>query len=290
MRILKTIFIIVIFAVLTATTQAQKFMVAVLPTPVLNTSDFHSVFGGESGMDVKRDNQGLIRELEFIALPNTLFEIVDEIPMDGYNIYKITTTDYPYNSSELFIDSRFVKSPGTEAFDRSVNMPTKSDIIAKLNELDGYQYMWGGNYAYGITQLMEYYPPSAEIADGYLEKTWCLEGVDCSGLIYQATNGSTPRNTSSLVYYGNPVEIESKTPEEIAALVEPLDFIVWKGHLIIVLDKNTVIESSNPEGVHKTNLLDRLYSVMESRTPVNDYDVDYGGSKFVIRRWIESEN
>lgn len=269
---------------------SQDFVVAVLPTPVLNTSDFHSVFGGVSGMDVKRDNQGLIRELEFIALPGTLFRIYEEYPEDGYSIYKITTNDYPYTSSELFIDSRFVTTTHSDSEDRVKSVPKKEAILAQLNAMNGYQYMWGGNYAEGISELLEFYSPSSELNDESLKRTWSLEGVDCSGLIYQATDGTTPRNTSSLVYFGKPVDIEAKTPEEIAALVKPLDFIVWKGHLIIVYDENTVIESSNPEGVHKTNLIERLYSVMESRTPVNNYDSEYGGSKFVIRRWLESDN
>jgi ABC-type cobalamin/Fe3+-siderophores transport system ATPase subunit len=89
------------------------------------------------------------------------------------------------------------------------------------------------------------------------------------------------------VYYGDAIDIEGKTPEEIANVIEPLDFIVWKGHLIIAIENGEVIESSNPEGVHKTQLIERLYSVMESRTPVNDYNVELDSPKFVVRRWIK---
>ncbi len=287
MRILRPFFIIVLTLILTSFLQAQNFVVSVLPTPVLNTPDFHSVFGGKSGMEVKRDKQGLIRELEFIGLPGTLFRVHEEYPQNGYSIYKITTNDYPYTSSELFIDSRFVTTSHSGSEDRVKSVPKKEAILTSLNQMNGYQYMWGGNYADGISEMLEFYSPASELSDDFLKRTWCLEGVDCSGLIYQATDGTTPRNTSSLVYFGNPVDIESKTPEEIALVVEPLDFIVWKGHLIIVYDESTVIESSNPEGVHKSNLLDRLYEVMETRTPVNNYDVAYEGRKFVIRRWIK---
>lgn len=291
MRTLKFGLILVVFSYFLTTlsyaqNEPQKYVIAVIPTPVLNTTDFASVFGGESGMEVKRDNQGLIRELEFIALPNTLFKVHEEIPYTDYSIYRITTTDYPYTSSELFIDSRFVKDAVSETLDREQVIPSAEEIISNLNALNGYQYMWGGNFAPGITKLMEYYIPAGEIGNG-LKKQWCLEGVDCSGLIYQATGGSTPRNTSSLVYYGDAVEVEGKTPEEIAEMIQPLDFIVWKGHVIIVLDNGEVIESSNPEGVHKSNLLDRLYSVMESRTPVNNYDGNKDLTRFVVRRWVK---
>ncbi len=260
----------------------DRYVKAIMPAPVLNTVDFRSVFGGESGTEVKRDNQGLIRELEFIALPNTLFKINAEYTDGETLIYEVTTKDYPYTSTQLFIDSRFVMD-AENASDRSEALPTKEEIISRMEKVDGYQYMWGGNFADGIKQLVEYYAPSSEIS-APLKSQWCLEGVDCSGLLYQATNGNTPRNTSSLVYYGEAVDVEAKTPEEIAASLEPLDLIVWKGHVIIVIDKNTVIESSNPEGVHKTNLIDRLYSVMNDRTGVNDYD-SYNGKRFVIRRW-----
>ena len=69
----------------------SNYAVAIFSTPVLNTSDFESVFGGNSGTEVKLDSKGLIREMEFIAFPNTLFEILEIIPKDSYDIYKIKT-------------------------------------------------------------------------------------------------------------------------------------------------------------------------------------------------------
>jgi len=48
-----------------------QYAVARISTPVLNTSDFRSVFGGEGGSDLKTDNSGLVRETEFIAMPGT---------------------------------------------------------------------------------------------------------------------------------------------------------------------------------------------------------------------------
>lgn len=291
MRILKFSLLLAVFSffiseISYAQNEPLKYVVAVLPTPVLNTTDFGSVFGGSSGMEVKRDDQNLIRELEFIALPNTLFKVYEEISFGTHSIFKITTSDYPYTGSELFIDSRFVKNAGGMTIEREQVMPSAQEIISNLNEMNGYQYMWGGNFAPGISELMEYYSPAGEPDEG-LKKQWILEGVDCSGLIYQATGGCTPRNTSSLVYYGDAVEIEGKTPEEISEIIQPLDFIVWKGHLIIAIGNGEVIESSNPEGVHKSNLVDKLYSVMESRTPVNNYDGNTEVTRFVVRRWVK---
>ena len=74
--------------------------------------------------------------------------------------------------------------------------------------------------------------------------------------------------------------------EEISKKLQPLDIIVWSGHVIIVLDNKTTIESTPAEGVHKSDLLARLTSVMEERTPVNDW-ASTSGKRFVVRRWMQ---
>ena len=68
-------------------------------------------------------------------------------------------------------------------------------------------------------------------------------------------------------------------------MLQPLDLIVWSGHVIIVYDENTAIESTGDAGVHKSDLLSRLKSVMKEKTPVNDWG-STSGKRFVIRRWI----
>jgi len=261
------------------------YAVAVSYTPVLNTSDYEMVFGGSDGGQVKLDDQGLIREMEFIAFPNTVFEIIESIPKEDHSILKVTTSDYPYESSDLFIDSRFVEVVNTKPTERSKVLPDKNEILINILNLDGRPYMWGGNYDAGIEALLNYYSPSVEI-DNNVKSNWCLKGVDCSGLIYQATGGATPRNTSSLIKYGTGLLIEGKSTEEIAEMLLPLDLITWSGHVIIIVNDSTVIESSPPEGVHKSELISRLNEVMSERTPVNDWSATEG-KRFVIRRWAE---
>ncbi|MEO8209813.1 MAG: peptidoglycan endopeptidase, partial [bacterium] len=251
--------------------ETPKYAIAVLNTPVLNTSDFASVFGGINRTVVKLDSKGLIREMEFIAFPKTVFEILEVIPKDDYSIYKIRTDDYPYNSSDLFIDSRFVQTIDTLPVERKQAMPDKNEIISNLNSLEGNTYMWGGNYGNGIEQLLDFYKPNTDL-DISTKSLWCLKGVDCSGLIYQATNGATPRNTSSLINFGTGLEISGKSAMEIASMLQPLDIIAWSGHVIIVLDENTVIESTPDFGVHKSDLLSRVQSIRKERIPVNDWD------------------
>ncbi|HMQ70076.1 MAG TPA: peptidoglycan endopeptidase [Ignavibacteria bacterium] len=284
---IRKIFYVLLFLIVSTGCQSQsdqpKYAVAILNTPVLNTADFESVFGGSNGTSVKLDKSGLIREMEFIAFPNTVFEILEVIPKGDHNIYKITTDDYPYNSSDLYIDSRFVNTSDTLPEQRELILPDKKEILAKLNSLDGYGYMWGGNYGDGIEQLLEFYQPASE-PDVYIKDLWSLKGVDCSGLIYQATNGSTPRNTSTLINYGEGIDIAGKSASEISSMLQPLDLIVWSGHVIIVYDENTVIESTGDAGVHKSDLTSRLKSIMREKTPVNDWN-STSGKRFVVRRW-----
>ena len=123
-------------------------------------------------------------------------------------------------------------------------------------------------------------------------KRLTLAGLDCSGLLYQATGGWTPRNSSRLISFGQGVAISGKQAPEIAALLQPLDLIVWNGHVIIVLDRQTAIESRlqcgkpGNGGVVMTPLPQRIAEIMRTRRPVNSWPE---GKKsrdiFVVRRW-----
>ena len=91
--------------------------------------------------------------------------------------------------------------------------------------------------------MLKHYTP-AQILDPVLQQKWQLKGVDCSGLLYWATNGATPRNTSALVNYGTGVMIMGLSIDQILTELKPLDLIVWSGHVLIVLPGERVIEST----------------------------------------------
>ncbi len=266
---------------------SQDFYYAVTkePAPVLNSPDFESVFGGSDGKTVKTDNSGLIREMEFIALPGTVFELLGEFDHGTHKIFKVECKEYEYGT-ELFVDSRFLELKATRPPERIPVVPTKEKIYSFLDKVTGNRYCWGGNYNAGISKLVELYQPKGEIASE-VKNEWMLTGCDCSGLMYEATNGFTPRNTSKLVDYGSAVEIEGLSAEEIAAKCKPLDMIVWNGHVIYVYDEKTSIQSSlSKGGVIKLDLVETIREVMSSKSPVNDYNSSQG-SRFVIRRWYE---
>lgn len=284
---MRKLFILILLLLLCSKAYTQTYALAVDYTPVLNTYDFFLIFGGSDGSTIKLDSRGLIGEMEFIAFPGTVFSILEIVEFDDRNLkyYKVTTDEYQYKG-DFYVDSRMVKTYFEKPNGRVIDKPNQSDVLKFLKSLIGYPYMWGGNYADGISKMLTYYKPKTEINEE-TKNLWTLKGVDCSGLLYQSTAGYTPRNTSSLLTYGEPVNIEDKPLEEIIPLLKPLDLIVIKGHVVIVLDENTAIESSPNKGVHTTDLKTRLSKIMEEYKPVNEFGIRMWKNKeFVIRRWI----
>ena len=286
--------------------QSGKYAIAILPTPVLCTPDFPGVFGGKDGSTLGVDEQNQIKELESICFPGTVFKIEGIIEKKGRRIYKVTTSEYPYSTNKgYFIDGRFVKIVKIKPPERHKKLPSKLTIIRNLLFAEGSNYLWGGNYKDGIPQMLSFYKPTSSLPVKIQDK-WMLKGVDSSGLLYYATNGYTPRNSSSLVSYGNAVRIAGLKIDEIIQKVEPLDIIEWIGHTAIILnlylsrhkDIECVIESRIDYDKHKEGfqgevrirpLKEVLVEIMERRVPVDSYDqkLGKGREKFVIRRWYE---
>ena len=291
----RTFFLVVIvtlyFSILSSAKAAEnpRYARAEIPTPVLNTSDFRSVFGGTDGKTLKRDSQGLIRAVEFVALPGTVFQIENGFNVNGTLIYQVNTTEYPPQKTGLYIDSRFVSVSANPIPARSKTMPSKQQILEKMARKQGLRYVWGGNISQGIPELFHFYSPSGPISLE-TQSMWALHGLDCSGLLYEAANGATPRNTSDLISFGKAVTIQELKPAQIAKKLQPLDLITWKGHVIIVLDQTHTIEScvacSSTGGVTIRNLRAVLEEIMRTRKPFNEYPAQSSAKPFVVRRWI----
>lgn len=265
---------------------------AVLPTPVLNTADFAGVFGGQAGGSLRQDACHQVRELEFIALPGTPFRIEETIRQGPQIIYRISTPDYPYPTQRgYFVDSRFVKASKTPPPARPRTLPTREQVIERLLAAQGSPYVWGSNLQDGIPQLLTWYPPARTLPSRQRQQ-WQLRGLDCSGLLYTATNGFTPRNTSALLHYGRAVPIQGLDAAEIRQKVEALDLIVWAGHVMIILDRERLIESrldchGKLGGVRVRPLLEALHELLQKRRPLDEYAEGTSGRQpgFVIRRW-----
>jgi hypothetical protein len=275
-----------------ALANAASYGVVRSSAPVLNTAAFSSVFGGTDGKTLKTDRCGQVRELEFIALPGTVFGIRGETRDGATTVFRVETDDYPVPAGvKLYLDSRLVELHGNRPPSRDRRLPPKAEIISALKVAIGSPYVWGGNLQGGVLELVElFYGGSVPDA---ARRQLTLAGLDCSGLLYQATDGWTPRNTSQLVAYGQAVPVAGKTVEAIASLLEPLDLIVWNGHVIIVLDRDTAIESrlecgkQGNGGVMTTALQKRLAEIMRTRRPADQWPVaGKPRDVFVVRRWF----
>jgi hypothetical protein len=272
---------------------SERYAVANLPTPMFNVSGIGTIFGGADGATLATDNCGQLRQLEFIALPRTVFTVTETLPGRPAPVYRVTTADYPYPSpGGYFIDSRFVTLSDVRPPERPRRLPSRQSIAERLLATQGSIYVWGGNVRSGIGEMSELYPAGKGAVVPELVRTrWNLKGVDCSGLLYEATDGFTPRNTSALVSFGRSVPIEGLATAEIVRRVEPLDLIVWKGHVLIILDRERVIESyldcAGTGGVRVRPLAAALDGIRKKRSP---YDVwpaekEKQEAAFVIRRW-----
>jgi len=275
------------------------FAVATSYVPVFNSAEIHETFGGKHGNYLTLDQCGQIRSLEFIALPGTAFHIEAVIENRAYPVYRVTTKDYPYPSQEgLYIDGRLVERADTEPQPRLPKLPSRTTVLASLVSAEGSSYVWGGNRRAGIPAMLELYPlpPGSGLSRSAMDR-WTLRGLDCSGLLYEATDGFTPRNTASLVRYGTLVPISGLDADGIASRIKPLDLIVWNGHVMIALDGEKVIESrldctGEQPGVVIRCLREALRKVLAHRVPMNDY-VDNGencAKGFVVRRWYPEDS
>lgn len=265
-------------AVPSAAAQAPRHAVAISPTPVLNTPDFAGTFSGA----VKLDPCQGVRPVEFIALTGTLFTIQEELKKDGVRVLRVSTKDYPYaRKTGLFVDARFLEPVTGPLQERPRYLPALPEIQKRLLSALGRPYVWGGNVKDGVPLLKRYYPQGDQLA-----------GLDCSGLLYQATDGFTPRNTSALTSFGKPVAVAGLTAEAIAAKLKPLDLLVWKGHVMIVLDQDSIIESTmgcggGKSGVTMTPIVEALQHLVKTRKPVDSFPQGGAGNRsFVVRRWI----
>lgn len=226
----------------------SRILVAQEPTPVLNTPNFTHTFS-----HMPLDKEGLMRELEMISPAGTSFEV---IKMISPFIAEVKMSQY-FSQKPLFIDIRFAS---TELQHFIKKLPPPSQMLKTLQNSLGLPYLWGGNTASGVPKIRNFYPEAKKLDEPLLT----LKGLDCSGLLFEITRGYSPRNTSELVEYGRKIS----SPLDI----KPLDILVWPGHVIILLNRKTCIESLAGQGVIATPLEKRLQQLK--------------AQNFCIRRWI----
>ena len=259
----------------------NSYIQVVDAAPILNTPDFKSVFGGSDRTTLMQDERGHVRAFEFVALPGSFLKVVQDTPDPC--ILKVSA-DF-YSSQNLYIDKRFTRKVLGQPKNQ-FQLPASAEIQYQLRKSLGVQYVWGGNYQKGCFAINHYYPRPQNLSSS-VARTWLLQGVDCSGLLYEATNGHLPRNTSDLAHFGQAVPAANKSITDIIKLLQPLDLIIHPGHVIIVLDLHYIIESKETAGVVKTEIRERLNQLLTERQAV-DSTSEMKKDKFIIRRWASN--
>ena len=132
------------------------------------------------------------------------------------------------------------------------------------------------NYPNRIPELLTLCEAFDQTSIDDLDDITC-KGVDCSGLLYYVANGWTPRNTSQLISYGEGVSIDNLSALQLSARAKPLDLIVWKGHVMITLSDQKLIESRLGHGVMIHPFVHRVEEMQQQlQTEKNPY---------YLRRW-----
>jgi hypothetical protein len=263
-------------------------------TPIFWSLDYPDHFGRKD-RKITKDEWDQIPSTETILLPWSIIKWI-AIVHDG--VIKILTNEYKSNYP-LYTDICFLGNISTEELpERNISLPPTDVILSKLRSQVDKPYIWWGNSPDPIVEMLQYNENPNK--DDYDKIT--LNWFDCSGLLYWATDGYTPRNTSELMNFWECVEIEWKNTDEILTSLKPLDIIVWQDywHCMIVLDNDEVIESTvswQPGEIYTKNNGVRIRKIWETleqliygthpRIPKNTYiKKSSPDNTFYIRRWL----
>ena len=278
------------------------YAVTKLPTPVYilawDDVDINWIMGWKNTTWVHFDDYNTIDELDVVLLPWTSVTLLKEIKTWWNLYYQIRTREFDawlWSEENLYIDSRFVENIDYKAWERKSILPSKEEIIQNLYAALWTQYVWWWNWYQWISEIDDFYETPVDVELSELEHEYkILQWTDCSGLLWQATDWYTPRNTRGLLTFWSGVAISWNTIDEIVNKVEPLDLIVWAWHVIVILDKEHAIESLRKEnfewGAEVVDLHERLEDIFTKRYPVDEYNESFllEKEKFVVRRWYDA--
>jgi hypothetical protein len=220
------------------------------------------------------DDQGLYRPLEMMLMPGAEFEIM--------NIYEKGVCQIKLKDQKkyyLFLDMLDLN------FKDLGQIQDEQQILTKLLSFQGCPYVWGSNWILNSDQWCQVESCFSSYPENFIKNMkYLFSGIDCSGLLYAATLGQLPRNTSELIHFGNFIDINGLSNQHICQKVRPLDLLVWKGHVLAFLDENTLIESRKDFGCVIVDAKNRLEEIRQTRIPSSEI----GEDRFYVKRWLAS--
>jgi hypothetical protein len=279
----------------------QWYASTILPTPLywLNKKDvdINKIMWWEWTTWLMLDSANTIDQLSIVLPVWTPVTLIDKVEKWDFTYYEVRTRDFDvwyWNKDAYFLDSRFVENRESKPAEVIHKLPDMSSIFKTLLAAVDSQYIWWGSYYQWIPEINDLYPTPSDVELSSGEQQYkILQWTDCSWLLWQATNGYTPRTTRTLLSFWSSVPISWDSVDQIIKKVKPLDLIVWAGHVIIILSDEYVIESiwkENFEGwVEIVSLKERLQDIFTRRQPVDEWSKSDlpEKKKFVIRRWYK---
>ncbi|MEN9343671.1 MAG: hypothetical protein RLZZ453_458 [Chlamydiota bacterium] len=220
------------------------------PIPLFNTPHFLN--------PPEFDAQGLWRSLETILLPGNTYTVVER-----GDSATITTASYP-SSNPLYTDPRFIDRSELFKGDVDALTPSLEHFLQRIEECvkNKVPYLWGGNLPQGDERMGRLLYNNYTSLSKEQQRACSLTGVDCSGLIYWASNGVTPRNSSGLILAGIPVTTLD--------CLKPGMLIGWKGHVLIVTKKG-IVESAAGKGTICTPTEEKINALVKERTFLKEW-------------------
>ena len=279
----------------------QWYASTILPTPLywLNKDnvDINRIMWWKWTTWLLLDSYNTIDQLAIVLPVGTAVTLIDKVESWDFTYYEARTRDFDAwygKDTAYFLDSRFVEKQDEKPDELIHELPDKNTIYKNLLSAVDTQYIWWGSYYQWIPEINELYPTPSDVQLSTWEQQYkILQWTDCSWLLWQATNGYTPRNTRWLLTFWQSVPISWNSVSQIIEKVQPLDLIVWAWHVIIILSDEYVIESLWKEnyewGAEIVKLDERLEDIFTRRQPVDEWNESElpEKEKFVIRRWFK---
>ncbi|MEZ6195124.1 MAG: hypothetical protein R3F20_05255 [Planctomycetota bacterium] len=170
---------------------------------------------------------------------------------------RVTSCDYAAGEElPLFALRTLLREerPGDRVFAPPAGLPRPDDALARIAASLEARYLWGGTSAAGSPALereleaLGLVPAAERAADPDLAILARVAGIDCSGLLDLATGFRFLGDCRHLLgaFPGALVPIPAgaeEGPDRIAAILRPLDVLLYRGHLVIVTEDGSVTQA-----------------------------------------------
>lgn len=177
-------------------------------------------------------------------------ELVVE-PHDDRLCHVVDCAYRPFYRKELYALAELLTPIEHNAVPRHHDPPPDEQVLAALRAQVGTPYLFGGSAPRGSEAQANALVRAGLFEIDDLGSTQLLQiarsaGIDCSGLFNLATQYSffgDSKDVYQRFAHGLVPLPESATAQQVAAVLEPLDIVIFRGHMLIALGDGNVIQA-----------------------------------------------